>query len=54
MITQQKLFEKNVATVSMGKGIKILDDAHACHWNINQKMLQKLDYDLLRNMFLKP
>ena len=54
MIIQHKLFEKNVATVSMVKGIKILDDAHSCHWNINQKILQKLDYDLLRNMFLKP
>ena len=41
-------------TVSMAKEIKILDDAHSCHWNINQKILQKWDYELLRNMFLKP
>ena len=38
-------------TVSMAKGTKILGYAHSCHWNFNLKILQKLDYDLLRDMF---
>ena len=37
--------------VSMAEGIKVLDDAHSCHWNFEQKILQKLDYDLLRDVF---
>ena len=35
----------------MTEGIKILDDTHSYHWN--KKKLLNLDYDFLRDMFLK-